>query len=80
MSVTRRPVRVLRQLPRFAQRNCEARGKRFAPDVKVPETNMQVLSCSRLIWPGAECFDGDILQNIPVETLRGPLLNFRRMR
>ena len=37
-------MRVLRQLPRFAQRNCEAHGKRFAPDVKVPETHMPFLA------------------------------------
>ena len=32
---------MLRQLSRCAQRDSEAHGKRFVPDVKVPETYMQ---------------------------------------
>ena len=37
-------MRVLRQLRRCAQRNSEVYGKRFASDVKVPATHMQVLA------------------------------------
>ena len=34
-------MRVLRQVRRFAQRDSEAHGKRFAPYAKVPEMHIQ---------------------------------------
>ena len=41
MACEEESVRVLKQLPHCAQRNSEAHGKRFVPDVKVPEISLQ---------------------------------------